>query len=89
MASVPSLSFLYSAPTRLTFSISRNARRAVAITAWPAGVTDAMRLPARTKTRTPSSSSSWRTCLLTPGCDVNSAAAASDTLRPWSTMAHK
>src|SRR5262249_534213 len=67
----------------------RPPRIAVAMTASPAGVMDAMRLPARTKTRTPSSSSSWRTCLLTPGCEVKSAAAASDTLRPWSAIAQR
>src|SRR5574340_725168 len=38
--------------------------------------------------RTPSSSS-WRTCLLIPGCDVKSAAAAPDTLSPLSTTAHR
>ncbi len=41
--------------------------------ASPAGVSDARRLPWRTNTRTPSSSSSWRTCLLMPGCEVCSA----------------
>ena len=39
----------------------------------PGSVTSTSRLPWRTKISMPSSASSWRTCLDTPGCDVNRA----------------
>ena len=60
-----------------------------ATTTLPAGVSEASRLPWRTNTLSPSSSSSWRTCLLIPGCEVASACAVPDTLSPWSTMAQR
>jgi hypothetical protein len=57
-------------------------RSAIASTCRPGSVIATSRLPWRTKISTPSSSSSRRICLETPGWDVNKASAASDTLSP-------
>ena len=57
-------------------------RSAIAITALPGSVIETRRLPWRTNTWMPSSSSSARICFDTPGWEVCSASAASETFRP-------
>jgi hypothetical protein len=64
------------------FSASRSMRSAISSTALPGSVIAVRRLPPRSKTVTPSSSSSSLICLEIPGCEVYSASAASETLRP-------
>ena len=55
-------------------------------TALPGSVTAAMRLPWRTKSCTPSSSSSSRICFDKAGCEVNSTSAAAVRFRPRRTV---
>ena len=82
IARLPESPPAYSSPTRLMLSASRSMRSAISRTRRPGSVIAVRRLPLRSKTITPSSSSSSLICLETPGCDVNSTSAASETLSP-------
>src|SRR6187431_1183147 len=87
MDSEPRSDCLRSLARLLSACASRNMRSARAATSSPAGVRRLRARPSRTNSVRPSSSSSKRICLLTPGWDVCSAWAAVVTLRPFCTTA--
>src|SRR6187551_1428928 len=89
MESEPRSDCLRSLARLLSACASRSMRSARAATSSPAGVRRLRARPSRTNSVRPSSSSSRRICLLTPGCEVCRAWAAVVTLRPFCTTAAK
>src|SRR5215510_7080329 len=87
MDSEPRSDCLRSFARLLSACASRSMRSARAATSSPAGVRRLRARPSRTNSVRPSSSSSRRICLLTPGWEVCRAWAAVVTLRPFCTTA--
>src|SRR5688572_6481903 len=87
MDSEPRSDCFRSLASDLSACASRNMRNARAATSSPAGVRRLSARPSRTNSVRPSSSSSKRICLLTPGWEVCRAWAAVVTLRPFCTTA--